>query len=506
MKTKRVILCTLLSSLIISAVGCDSLISPLDSSADSTSQSTEETTADDKQEKADTETANGKPSDETAAIVGSAENNKVDIIAFLEDMLMSYNVDPYNYIPKNMRASSPSHTVSRSDVTVDFDSFVSTDKITSQGVGQQWNMVLSNIEQSEMFFTALSAVETVVSNSVVAFNNYLDKNPSDTAQYSFRDGIYSVYIDFDGQNLQYALDYTVTVDGVSGSSAQILLSMNIESGERRVRVQLGGANALCYTLTNSSYSFAIKYAGIRRAYFSVKRDSDSNVSGRIFECLTVGEAEISSAADFYITPEYTITVGNKADGMLAFDGHIVEVYASSTGKLIGYEVEEAMSALTYNTLWLDLCHIDGITSVRAEKSDDSDFVFYVNNSESEFKSKKVGGLSGKMFSRRFDIEFRTQYFYVYDENLDEYTQTAVKVPMMFIQQEQLESFENDMKSENGINTSIDAVSNGISIITSSYSELLPKFKENKASFDSDSIIQFIGSKAEFAEQEAEQTS
>lgn len=50
------------------------------------------------------------------------------------------------------------------------------------------------------------------------------------------------------------------------------------------------------------------------------------------------------------------------------------------------------------------------------------------------------------------------------------------------------------------------MSNGISIITSSYSELLPKFKENKASFDSDSIIQFIGSKAEFAEQEAEQTS
>lgn len=502
MKIKRVILCTVLSSLIISAVGCDSLISSTDDSTDSTSPRTEETTIAENQE-----TTNGEQSENTTVSDGSVENSKEDIIAYLRDMLTSYNTDPYSYIPASMHIGSPSHIVSRTDVTVDFSSFVSTSKITSQGFGQQWNMILSNIEQSEMFFTALSAVETVSSSSIVIFNNYLDKNPSDTAQYSFRYGIYNVYIDFDGQTLRYALDYTANVDGASDVSAQILLSMNIDGGERRVRVQLGDANALCYTLTNNSYSFAIKYAGIRRAYFSAERNSDSTVSGRIFECLTVGEAEISSAADFYITPEYTIAVGNKADGMLAFDGHIVEVYDSSTGKLIGYEVEEAISALTYNTLWLDLCHIDGITSVRAEKSDaDSDFTFYINNSESEFKSKKVGGLSGKMFSRRFDIEFRTQYFYVYDEGLDEYTQTAVKVPMMFIQQEQLESFENNIESENGIKASIDAVNSDISIITASYSELLPKFKENKESLDSDKIIEFIGSKAEFAEQESEQTS
>lgn len=162
--------------------------------------------------------------------------------------------------------------------------------------------------------------------------------------------------------------------------------------------------------------------------------------------------------------------------------------------MMGYEVEETLSKITYNTLWFDLNAISGLSSIRYEKNEEGEDVFYINNSDSAWESMTVGGFSSKMFSRRFDIEFRTQYFYTYDAINDEYKQIAIQVPMFFVQEENLETFSKDVKSKNNVEISVNISDVNLNAIMDFYDELIPIFKENKETLTSDDIVNFIGDK------------
>lgn len=422
-------------------------------------------------------------------------NIQVDIGQYLDALLSGYKLDPFSYLPESMLPTFQNNLIDSNDVVFDYSTFVSVSNITSQGFGEQWFMVLENLQQSQAFFDVLSVVEAVSSGAVTAFNNYVDQNPSDTARHSIKNGIYTVTIDFDGVNLSFIVDYTATIPIFGEQSVQIALSLNVESGERASRIQIGDANAVRYTVNENYYEFDIKYLGVRRAHFDVRKDKDGNVSGHIYEFITVAEKEIASLADFYVNDKYVIAVGNKADGLVAFEGYIAETYDVTTGKLLGYEVQEtdqALSTLTFNTLWFDLINVDGLTSIK--QVDDE---IYVNGSNIAWETKKVGGLSGKMFSRRFDIEFRTQYFYTFDEESEKYVAVKAEVPMLFVQQENFETLTADAKEANGIVLAITVNENTIMAIIEHYETLVSVFKQNKDETSSVDIVQRIGEKITF---------
>ena len=238
-----------------------------------------------------------------------------------------------------MRLDYSANLVDAEDIVTDYSSFVNISDI-SYGFGEQWYMVLTNIDQSMVFFNALTVVESLSASSITAFNNYFDKNPQDTAHYEFENGEYNITIKYDGEIIYYVVEYTANIPVIGEVTAQIALAMVEETGEKSVRIQLGDANALAYTVRENSYDFAIKYLGVRRAMFSVARDEYGNVSGKIYEHLTVSSLETSNAADFYITEDYVSVVGNKADGLLGFSNTICELYDVNTGKMLGYEVNE----------------------------------------------------------------------------------------------------------------------------------------------------------------------
>jgi hypothetical protein len=84
--------------------------------------------------------------------------------------------------------------------------------------------------------------------------------------------------------------------------------------------------------------------------------------------------------------------------------------------MCGYEVSETLASIQYNTLWFDLNDIFGINSIKyVPKNGDVPAKIYINGASKVWETMKVGGLSFKTASRRFDIEFRTQYVYSYDE-------------------------------------------------------------------------------------------
>ncbi|MDR0856260.1 MAG: InlB B-repeat-containing protein, partial [Clostridiales bacterium] len=270
-----------------------------------------------------------------ATTVYAKWNEAVAYGQYLEALLNGYEVSPLSFIPEKMRQGA--NLVPKAATEPDFASFVAVSAIPYGGYGEQWNMVIDNLEQSQLFFTVLSIVDTLSSASVLAFNNWLDSNPADTSSYEFAQGIYNVTIRFASNVMTYILDYTATVPVLGEQTVQIALTYNILTQEKTGRVQLGDANAIKYVSGENSYELAVRYLGVRRAFLTIERKG-SAVEGQIFEYLGVGPAQLASAAQFFITDTYASVVGNKAGGMVGWSGYINELYSVSTGKLLGYEV------------------------------------------------------------------------------------------------------------------------------------------------------------------------
>ena len=427
-------------------------------------------------------------------------NETVDIKVLLSALLSSYELNPYEYLPEAMRLDYSANLVDAEDIVTDYSSFVNISDI-SYGFGEQWYMVLTNIDQSMVFFNALTVVESLSASSITAFNNYFDKNPQDTANYKFENGEYNITIKYDGEIIYYVVEYTDNIPVIGEVTAQIALAMVEETGEKSVRIQLGDANALAYTVRENSYDFAIKYLGVRRAMFSVARDEYGNVSGKIYEHLTVSSLETSNAADFYITEDYVSVVGNKADGLLGFSNTICELYDVNTGKMLGYEVNEVVEKLgitiNFDTLWFTLDMVDGINSIKYVAATNSSAAkLYVNGLSKEWASKTVGGIN---FSRRYDIEFRTQYVTSYDPATQEYTVHQIQVPMLFVQEDYYETLADDIKSENKNVTGVEVGISDADLeqLLYDYENLVPVFNENKEIFTVELILAYIGKKIKF---------
>lgn len=424
-------------------------------------------------------------------------NEIVNVKSLLSALLSGYELNPLSYIPQTMLSNYSANLVEEENILQDYSSVVNISEIT-YGHGEQWNMILNNLEQTNIFFNVLSIVETLSTTSITAFNNYFDTNPQDTAHYTFESGIYNVTIDFNGDVISYVLDYSAEIPLLGFQTVQIALSMKIESGEKAVRIQLGDDNALSYKVFEDYYEFAIKYLGVRKAMFSVEREHNGDVNGKIYEFLTVSSAEIGSAAEFYITDNYVSVIGNKASGMLGFTGYICELYDVESGKMIGYEIQETLSSIVYNTLWFNLDTVSGINSVKYKTANGEEkAAFFINGSSEKWKSRNVGGLSAKMLSRRFDIEFRTQYVYSYDPVSKKYTEHKIEVPMFFVQEENYDTLIADVKSTNAIDISLVISASDYSKLLLDYDTLINSFIEYKDSTTPDVIIDIIGSKVSF---------
>ena len=255
----------------------------------------------------------------------SEPNQKIDFTACLQTLLEGYKWNPQSIIPEKLSPDYTANFINTDNINNNYSSFIPVTNIPQNGIGEQWNMIIENLSEYQIFFNVLSVIDNLSSLSVAAFNNYIDKNPSDTAQYQFQEGIYSVTISCTQDSIDYVLDYTTTLTTIGEQSIQISLSMNTLTQVKIVRIQIGDANAVKYTVDNNKYSFAIKYLGIRRAYFELNTNSDGSLSGHIYEYLTTNSMELASVADFYITDEYLTVVGNKASDMIGFDGTICEL-------------------------------------------------------------------------------------------------------------------------------------------------------------------------------------
>lgn len=417
----------------------------------------------------------------------------------------------YDYLPTAMNPSYSSNVVNASSINYDFTSFTNVSTINQAGYGEQWQMVVENINQSVAMAKVFNVAQTALSSAGNAVDIYITNSYAEEMSHTFSGSGYSGKFEFKDAKLVFNITLTdsVTVPGFGSVKPVIKMEYDLTKEAKGMFISLGDSYKVKYVVTENGYEMATTYgltiagkAASRSSYLSIVK-SNGKTTGHIYEYTTYeGSDKIKACADFYVENGYVSVVGNKSSGMTGFDGYINELYSANEGRLLGYEVREELTIAgvtgTYNTLWFNLWDIQGINSVKvtdktdSNKSGKSTVDVYLNGSSKmlspTYNTKPIIGKT----SRKYDIEYRTRYYYTYDAENDMYVANAVQVPMMFIQEgDNYNSFSADMLSDNGITASVSLSSNHLNKILDDYDTLIDVFITNKDAMSSEAIIAYL---------------
>ena len=417
----------------------------------------------------------------------------------------------YDYLPTAMNPSYSSNVVNASSINYDFTSFTNVSTINQAGYGEQWQMVVENINQSVAMAKVFNVAQTALSSAGNAVDIYITNSYAEEMSHTFSESGYSGKFEFKDAKLVFNITLTdsVTVPGFGSVKPVIKMEYDLTKEAKGMFISLGDSYKVKYVITENGYEMATTYgltiagkAASRLSYLSIVK-SNGKTTGHIYEYTTYeGSDKIKACADFYVENGYVSVVGNKSSGMTGFDGYINELYSANEGRLLGYEVREELTIAgvtgTYNTLWFNLWDIQGINSVKvtdktdSNKSGKSTVDVYLNGSSKmlspTYNTKPIIGKT----SRKYDIEYRTRYYYTYDAENDMYVANAVQVPMMFIQEgDNYNSFSADMLSDNGITASVSLSSNHLNKILDDYDTLIDVFITNKDAMSSEAINAYL---------------
>lgn len=381
---------------------------------------------------------------------------KIDVVGCLKELLTFGSFDPYSYIPETMRPTYTENAIVEGDLP-SYETDVNVSDINTTGFGEQWKMILDNIKESERFFTVLTMGDNSFTNAIGMAIGYFTEFEDETID-SADNGTISYVTEYSKGTFTMDLTFLEEISTPFGSfKPSINLTCSPLSGEKTIQIYINENNSMKCLISDSMYVFGIKYGAtiagktvLRSAYCELTRpveDDDTYVEGHIGEFITYTNEEeqkelTSSYADFYITERKAFAIGNKASGLLGFEGTILESYDVETGSLLGYLVSEKkdmkfagldLGEIEYHTFWLNLETINGISTVKTNKKsgvvapNENPHEVYINGSakvfEPEYNKKTVFKTS-----REYDIEMRTHYYFDEEGNLIE-----TETPMMFIQ-------------------------------------------------------------------------
>ena len=441
-------------------------------------------------------------------------NEKIEIGKFLKALLGIKDYNPYSFVPESMRPDFADHYVTDSDI-LDFTSAQSVDDINLNAYGEQWQMIIENMSQSEKFYKVLSASDSVFAAALTAFINYFedDAHAGETSYEEQKADNYDASCSYSAGVLTFSLDFK---KAVLGFTPKIEMVYAVATAEKVIKISLNDDNVIKCAFTENSYIFGISYGltisgktGLRTAYCELNRDEDEEtVNGHIYEYFSYINDESSkellkSAADFYITDQYVSVVGNKASGLVGSEATINELYLVGNGRLIAYEVEEDLEFLsiksTYHTFWFELNRITGIDTIKAISNGElapnkNHHDVFVNGSDKVFEPA-YNHKSIVKTSRKYDIEMRTRYYY---KDLDgKATKIETQIPMMFIQDNNGDNTDFDDFATDIVETS--KISGGglnfqtghLNKLRADHEELIPVFKENKEKVTPEAIIEWL---------------
>lgn len=396
--------------------------------------------------------------------------------------------DPWSLLPE---AFDPQYHVC--NTAPNYANFVNVSNIPLNGIGKQMNVAYGLLNKTDM---ALSYVNTVMGAMNVIKTLYVNYLSDATADYET----------FTGTAGGFTFTLTVGADSyeLSATVGSVLVKIYANTADESygATVKLTQSTVLKYTVSGSELLVAMDILDVSATQLQFTRDEQGNTVGYLYEFLVVaGKQLTATSAMIEVGEEYTVVIGTKGDFIPLAENRNCEVYDNATGCFVGSEVREDVENIgIFNTYWFPLANVQGITSIK--KIDEANLpnadTIYINGYTEDTLHTKLmlmlGGLK-KSTSRRFDIEFKTMYFYTYNADTEEYEEVSYEIPMIFIQEEAIDSFEEDFVDANedaldGEDITLLIGEADFEAIAHGYEDLLPVYDEQKDAVTYESITAY----------------
>ncbi len=383
--------------------------------------------------------------------------------------------DPWSFLPEGFDISNT--TVTSSQI-VDYSQWVNVEDIPTNYIGKQMNVVYGVLNTCDKALKPVNTVYAALGTIQTAYQTFLNDNPDNYAVFEDTTGVFQYKIELDGG--YYALSTSV-------SGVEVALFGDTENETYGARIQLGDGNVLKYEISGADLRIAWDVSGVASTMIDFTRTGET-VKGYIWEYLGVGSLMTSSSTLLEVGDTYTTVVGTKGDFIPSSNGRNCEVYENATGKFVGSEVSEVVTApvigtqYVFDTAWYTLHDVSGITTIRRDLNEGESVAngmnadtIYLNGNAQAISTTLKGGLSATAFSRRYDIEFKEVCAYIYDSETEEYTKTEFVVPMVFIQESYVSSFEEDFATSNSITVDLTTSSNVQTVVYNGYHTLVNEY-------------------------------
>lgn len=419
-----------------------------------------------------------------------------DLSQLAETVMESFGSAPdvWEFLPESFRLDA--EYAETAEKNLNFTQFVNVTELPERTIGKQLDVVYGTVIQMQELMgyvnTFYGAAETIAG----LYQAYINSN---TDAYD----VFSGSTEVGEVTISFRISLSDTEYELLANVGTVALELNAYPEEERYtgRVEITENNALRFEVGADFLKIGLNIAGRARTMLEFVRNQEGAVMGYLYESLDAEVTQFGTTAllQWDGTQVGTVAIaGENGDFMLGAEGRVVEMYSAATGKYIAGKVYEE-SIGNYNTYWFPIENVSGVMSVKAEKNSgisvQNPHKIYINELSEQFHAKTVGYIGADMLSRRYDIEMKTVYYYVYDAAQKGFKKIKCEIPMMFVQEDHFDTFSEDVADKNkDLSLTITVSSADIGALDGYYETLLPAYDAIAALVSPDDVITFIGEK------------
>ena len=418
------------------------------------------------------------------------EKANIDYVKLANTVFAAFGTAPdvWSFLPESFALENRKATT-----VVTYDNFIRIEQIPSNGMGKQLNVMYSMLSKFDAVSKYLNVVYGAFGSVKSLYTQFLDSNPENDKVFSSEVSAFTFTLSLTEE--KYSLLVTFRENG-----ATVELFGNTADESYGAKINIANRGEFKFTVANQTLTVGMNVrisadnADNSISMLLTFARNNGVVTGTLYEYKSVlGKDVIGTSAMIEVGETYTTVIGTKGDFTVGFDGRNCEVYENSTGKLVGTEVRESNKLVSYDTYWFPIYQLSGINTIMKvdEKNGMNPDKVYINGKSDILASEKV------FTSRKFDIEFKTMYFYVLNAETGEYEEQSMEIPMLFVQAKYYEDFEDNFNAANEDlldgTARLNVLSSDLTAISNGYTVLLPVYDEIKDAITKEDIIEFCGS-------------
>lgn len=350
---------------------------------------------------------------------------------------------PWSFMPE---AFQKENIACNANPTLNFaNSFVNVNQINQKFMGKQMYVLWEGVQGMETLLEKFDVVFATGETIAAAYQNFINDNIDEFAEYQ---GTVA------GFNIKIVLDGAQSTMLVGNNTFSMELFTDSDNNVNKGRIQLANNAILNYEMSDDYLKFntSLMIKGVMNMKQIEFEREDDVVSGYFYEYTGAKEVAKKTSAVITFNEDYAIVMSAKRESDDLIIKGYEEVYSATTGKFLAAEVLETNELKDYDTHWVNLFDVVGITNVKAIQNQETalhknNHDVYLNSSSSIFSTKR--SLMG-IGSRHFDIEMKDVYYVLATQNggETEYSVVETQLPMLFVQRDNVDDFGAEAKDKN----------------------------------------------------------